>query len=156
MAARPAGDDMRSVGRLDIDRSSTNEGDLELYDRMTDILGERAAISLIRYSAEATVLMRLNGDAKLGTGSRAHRAHALQVASRVSRATLRTLAETETGLEVEASLGTAHDGLRPSLVAALCQGAVEGAFKASFRAQATRAQVAAAPDGRLRISVGRG
>src|SRR5688572_24257470 len=129
----------------------SDEGALEIVERMTDVLGERATAAVLRYAAEALVLQRLEA-ARLEKGQHAY---ALHVASRVSRAALRVLVETEQGFEVEAAPGPALEGLRRALVDALCQGAAEGAFKAAFHAQAVRSQVEAEPDGRLRVSVRR-
>lgn len=141
----------RSAGAL-FEAPESDQGALEVIDHVTDVLGEHAAVALLRYAAEATVMGRLSAPHP-GNGQHAP---ALQVAARVSQAALRTLVETEQALEVEAAPGPALDGLRRALVSALCRGAVEGAFKVTHHAQRVEGRVTEDPDGRLRISLARG
>lgn len=128
-------------------RQQEEVGVLEIMDRVPDVMGERAAVALLRYAAESTVTGRIR------RGPRP--VNALAVASCVSQAGLRVVSARDDHLEVEAAPGPGVEGLRRVLVRAICQGAVEAAFKSASGARATRAAVTEQADGRFRVVVGR-
>lgn len=124
-------------------------GALEILDYFPDILGERAAIAVMRYAAGSTVMHRLEGKRR----GKDTFEEGLAVASRVTHSGLRIAAQRGESFDIDAIPTPGVDGLRRSLAVAICQGAVEGAFKVAFRAKGTRCWTTDRPDGSFRLTV---